>query len=79
MDLLAYINKANAAGLKVFFSFLLLLVIGAGIYLYRSRNALFSHKGNEGDTYASGNLRMWMVILVWIHALVITALMIFEV
>jgi hypothetical protein len=72
-------EKANSAGLKVFFSFLLLLVLSAGFYIIRNRNAFFGHKGNEGDTYASGQLRMWMVILIWIHAVVITALMIYEV
>ncbi|MFL6531522.1 MAG: hypothetical protein ACJ8KX_13720 [Chthoniobacterales bacterium] len=76
---LAYANKANAVGLKVFFGFLLVLVLAAGIYIIRNRQAFFSHKGKEGDTYASANLRMWLVILVWIHAVIITALMIFEV
>ena len=43
------------------------------------RNLFFGYKGAEGDTYASSNLRMWLVILVWIHAVIITTLMIFEV
>ena len=71
--------KGSATGLKVFFSILLVLVISAGIYIIRNRAAFFAHKGKEGDTYASANLRMWLVILVWIHAVIITALMIFEV
>jgi hypothetical protein len=79
MHLLGYIDRANAPGLRVFFGFVLLLVIAAGIYLYRNRTALFDHKGNDGDSYASGNLRMWMMILIWIHAVLITALMIYEV
>ena len=70
---------ANAAGLRVFFSMLLLLVLGAGFYMFRNRKKFFGHVGGEGDTYASANLRMWLVILVWIHAVVITTLMIFEV
>jgi hypothetical protein len=65
--------------LKVFFGCLEVLIICAGIYLFRCRKKLFGYKGEEGDTYASANLRMVMVILVWIHAVIITALMIFEV
>ena len=78
MELIAA-PRGTAAGLKVFFSILLVLVISAGIYIIRNRAAFFGHKGKEGDTYASANLRMWLVILVWIHAVIITALMIFEV
>jgi hypothetical protein len=65
--------------LKIFFSFVLQLELIAGFYAVRNRKALFDHKGNEDDTYASANLRMWMVILIWIHAVIITALMIYEV
>lgn len=67
-------------GLKVFFAFLELLIIGAGIYIFSHRKKLFGFRGDdEGDTYASANLRMMMVVLVWIHAVIITALMIYEV
>ena len=50
-----------------------------GFYMFRHRKQFFGYHGEEGDTYASANLRMWLVILVWIHAVVITTLMIFEV
>lgn len=66
-------------GLRVFFAFLLLMVLSAGYYMFRNRKQFFGYHGQEGDTYASANLRMWLVILVWIHAVVITAVMIFEV
>jgi hypothetical protein len=66
-------------GLKVFFTLLELLIIGAGIYIFRSRKQLFGYKGEEGDTLASANLRMMMVVLVWIHTVIITPLMIYEV
>ena len=66
-------------GLKVFFAILEVLIIAAGIYMYRQRKRFFGYKGEEGDTYASANLRMIMVVLVWIHAVIITALMIYEV
>lgn len=80
-DLLA-VSRSGAgsvAGLKVFFAFLEVLIIGAGIYIFRQRKKLFGFKGEENDTYASANLRMIMVVLVWIHAVIITALMIYEV
>ncbi len=47
--------------------------------MFRHRKQFFGYHGEEGDTYASANLRMWLVILVWIHAVVITTLLIFEV
>jgi hypothetical protein len=68
-----------SAALKVFFSVLELLVIGAGVYVFRKREKLFAYKGKEGDTYASANLRLAMVVLIWVHAVIFTAIMIFEV
>ncbi len=82
MDELLAVSRnggGSAAGLKVFFAMLEVLIIAAGIYIFRSRRQLFSYKGQEDDTYASANLRMIMVVLVWIHAVIITALMIYEV
>ena len=70
---------ANATALRIFFACLLVLVVAAGFYIFRNRQLFFGYKGAEGDTYASSNLRMWLVILVWIHAVIITTLMIFEV
>ena len=65
--------------LKGFFSVMLILLLTAAIYMIRNRKKFFSHTGDPGDTYASANLRMWMVILILIHAIVITTIMIFEV
>jgi hypothetical protein len=81
MDELLAISRSGgpSIALKVIFGLLELLIIGAGIYLFRCRKNLFGYKGQEDDTYASANLRMVMVVLVWIHAVVITALMIYEV
>ena len=72
-------SGAPSVALKIFFSILELIIIGAGIYIFRHRTKLFGYKGEEGDTYASANLRLVMVVLVWIHAVIITALMIYEV
>lgn len=80
-ELLAVSRSAagSAIGLKVFFGLLELVIIGAGFFIFKSRKKLFAYRKEEGDTYASANLRMIMVVLVWIHAVVITALMIYEV
>ena len=72
-------GAGSAVGLKVFFAVLEVLLIAAGIYIYRNRKVFFGYKGEEGDTYASANLRMIMVVLVWIHAVIITGLMIYEI
>jgi hypothetical protein len=65
--------------LKIFFAFIEVLLIAAGIYLIRCRAKLFGYKGQEGDTSASANLRMAMLVLIWIHAVIINLIMIFEV
>jgi len=65
--------------LKGFFALVELLIIGAGVYVFRSREKLFGYRGKEGDTYASANLRLAMVVLIWIHSVIIAAIMIFEV
>ncbi len=57
----------------------MLLLLASAFYMVRSRKKFFSHTGDPGDTYASANLRMWMVILILIHAIIITTIMIFEV
>jgi hypothetical protein len=82
MHALLAVSRSGAGsviGLKIFFAIVEIIIIGAGIYLYRERAKLFSYKKQEGDTYASANLRMAMVILVWIHAVIITAIMIYEI
>ena len=65
--------------MKIFFSLLEVLIIFAGIYLIRCRKKLFGYKGQEGDTYASANLRLAMLVLIWIHAVIVTGIMIFEI
>ncbi|MBA3961211.1 MAG: hypothetical protein H0X40_04820 [Chthoniobacterales bacterium] len=79
MQFLATISRANSIGLRAFFVLLLLLVLSAGVYAIRNRKTFFDHKADSMDSAASANLRMWMIILVWVHAVVLTALMIYEV
>ena len=82
MEELLAVSRSGAGsvvGLKIFFAVLEVLILAAGVYIYRHRKAFFGYKGEEGDTYASANLRMIMVVLVWIHAAIITGLMIYEI
>jgi hypothetical protein len=65
--------------LKGFFAVVELLIIGAGVYVFRSREKLFGYLGKEGDTYASANLRLAMVVIIWVHSVILTAIMTLEV
>ena len=77
MDLiLAAAERTSMVGVKIFFGVMEVAIIAIGIYIVRNRDKFFGYKGKEGDTYASAQLRMIMVVLVWVHAVVITALMI---
>ena len=82
-ELLAAFSRTTPAGagiaLKIFFCFLEALIIFAGIYLIRCREKLFGYKGKEDDTYASANLRLAMLVLIWVHAVIVTGIMIFEI
>lgn len=78
MDFLAA-RTSDPVGLRIFFGLALALLLFAGAYMVRNRKRFFGYHGQEGDTYASANLRMWLVVLVWLHAVVITTIMIFEV
>jgi hypothetical protein len=72
-------TRGSSAALKVFFGMVEVLLLVAGVYVYRQRHNLFGFRGNENDSYASSNLRMTMLVLVWIHAVILIAIMIFEV
>lgn len=59
-----------AVGLRVVFSICLVAVIFAGIYVIKKRKELFGRDPYvTADTWASRNLRLWQVILVWILAM----------
>jgi hypothetical protein len=72
-------GAGSALGLQVFFGLLLLVVLLAGFYLFRSRQRFFGHHADPADSYASANLRMWMALLVWIHAVVILIAMLYRI
>jgi hypothetical protein len=78
MELIAAVAKSKPE-LKVFFGIVLVMLLVAGFYMLRNRKKFFSYKGDPSDSYASANLRMAMVVLIWIHATIVTIIMIFEV
>ena len=57
-------------GLRIVFGVCLVAVIFAGLYLIKKRRELFGRDPHvTADTWASRNLRLWQVILVWILAM----------
>ena len=75
------VHSDSILPLRIFFGLCLIAVLAAAVYFLRHRETFFSGRGGDRttDSPAAGNLRMWMVILVLIHAAVILTLMIFEV
>ena len=56
--------------LRIFFSLCLVVVIFAGLGIFRNRKKLFERDPNvAADHYGARNLRLWQVILVWILAI----------
>jgi hypothetical protein len=59
-----------AMGLRIIFSICLIAVIFAGLVVIKKRRELFGRDPHvTADTWASRNLRLWQVILVWILAM----------
>ena len=70
-------HRESVLALRIFFSILLALVFGCGLYIFSIRKRLFDRDPNvAADHYGARNLRLWQVILVWLLAmdLLITAL-----
>jgi hypothetical protein len=70
-------HRESVLALRIFFSVLLAIVFGSGLYIFRIRKRLFDRDPNvAADHYGARNLRLWQVILVWLLAmdLLITAL-----
>ena len=56
--------------LRIVFSICLAIVFLAGLYVFRIRKRLFDRDPEvTGDNYGACNLRLWQVILVWILAM----------
>ena len=71
----------SMVGVRVFLGTCFIVVIGAAFYFIRNRTHIFGGRsGDVGvDSPAAGNLRMWMVILVLLHAAAILLITMFEI
>ena len=60
----------SALPLRIFFSVCLVIVIFAGLYIFRNRHKFFGRDPQvTADHYGARNLRLWQVILVWLLAI----------
>ena len=69
---LAAVHKLEdaAPALRVFFAVCLVLVFLAGLYVFSKRKQLFGRDPHViNDSWASRNLRLWQVLLVWALAM----------
>jgi hypothetical protein len=63
-------HAESALPLRIFFSLCLVIVIFAGLYMFRNHRKFFARDPNvAADHYGARNLRLWQVILVWILAI----------
>ena len=66
--------------LRIFFSICLVAVFFSGIYILRNRKRFFGRDPLvTNDSWASRNLRLWQVLLVWILAMELLIGMLFRV
>jgi len=71
----------STIGLKIFLGLCLIVVSGAAVYFIRNRKRIFGGESDDvgSDSRAAGNLRMWMVILILLHAAAILFITILEI
>lgn len=72
IDFVAAVHKLKDAepALRVFFGFCLVAVFLAGVYVFSKRKELFGRDPHvTNDSWASRNLRLWQVLLVWVLAM----------
>jgi hypothetical protein len=67
---IAHSHAESVLPLRIFFSVCLVIVILAGIYIFKNRQKFFARDPHvTADHYGARNLRLWQVILVWILAI----------
>jgi len=67
---IAHSHADSVLPLRIFFSICLVIVILAGLYVFKNRQRFFSRDPHvTADHYGARNLRLWQVILVWILAI----------
>lgn len=74
-------SARSMVGVRVFLGVCFIVVISAAFYFLRNRKQIFGGRGGDAgvDSPAAGNLRMWMVILVLLHAAAILLITMFEI
>ena len=67
--LVVHAHGDSVFALRIVFSLCLVLVLLAGLYVFRIRKRLFDRDPQvAADHWAARNLRLWQVILVWLLA-----------
>jgi hypothetical protein len=82
MELVAPVHSVNdaALALRIFFSVCLAAVFLAGVYVIRRRKEWFGRDPQvTTDSWASRNLRLWQVLLIWLLAMELLIAMLFRV
>jgi hypothetical protein len=82
MELVVAVHSVNdaALALRIFFSVCLAPVFFAGVSVIRRRKEWFGRDPQvTTDTWASRNLRLWQVLLVWLLAMELPIAMLFRV
>ena len=63
-------HAESVLALRIFFGLCLVIVILAGLYIFKNRQKFFARDPHvTADHYGARNLRLWQVILVWILAI----------
>jgi hypothetical protein len=72
-------HAESVLALRIFFSICLVIVILAGLYVFKNRQRFFSRDPDvTADHYGARNLRLWQVILVWILAIDLLVMMLWR-
>ena len=76
---IAHSHAESVLPLRIFFSLCLVIVILAGLYVFKNRQRFFSPDPQvTADHYGARNLRLWQVILVWILAIDLLVMMLWR-
>ena len=72
-------HAESVMALRIFFSVCLVIVILAGLYVFKNRQRFFSRGPHvTADHYGARNLRLWQIILVWILAIDLLTMMLWR-
>ena len=72
-------HEESVLALRIFFSVCLVIVILAGLYVFKNKQRFFSRDPHvTADHYGARNLRLWQIILVWILAIDLLTMMLWR-